>query len=102
HVARYHGLVHRCDELRPATVLKLIRAVDALRKPDRFDAFLQACEADARGRKGLEDSPYPQARRLRSALDAARAVDASALAAEGLGGTELGEALRKRRIEAIR
>jgi len=101
-VARYHGLVHRCHELRPATVLKLIEAVDGLRRPDRFEKFLLACEADARGRKGLEDQPYPQRERLRAALDAARSVDVAPLRAQGLDGAALGEALRRERIEAIR
>jgi tRNA nucleotidyltransferase (CCA-adding enzyme) len=102
HVARYHGLVHRADELRASTTLKLLTAVDGFRKPKRFDEFLLACEADARGRKGLEDSPYPQAARLRTALAAAAAVDARALAAErSLDGRALGEALQARRIEAI-
>src|SRR5690606_19207603 len=47
HVARYHGLSHRAQELRPSTVLKLIMSVDGLRKPRRFESFLLACEADA-------------------------------------------------------
>jgi tRNA nucleotidyltransferase (CCA-adding enzyme) len=101
HVARHHTLVHRSAELRAATVLKLIEAVDALRRPERFDSFLLACEADARGRTGLEDQPYPQAERLRAALHAARRVDARALAARGLEGAALGEALRRERIAAI-
>lgn len=102
HVARHHGLVHRVDELRPSTVLKLLSFVDAFRKPQRFEHFLLACEADARGRKGLEDEPYPQADRLRAALAAASGVDACALASEGLEGRALGDALRERRIDAIR
>ena len=102
HVARHHGMVHRCDELRPATVLKLITAVDGLRRPGRFDAFLLACEADARGRKGLEESLYPQAARLRAALEAARGVDPAALVERGLAGPKLGAELRRLRIDAIR
>lgn len=101
-VARYHGLVHRSHELQPASVLKLIERADGLRRPDRFEKFLLACEADARGRKGLEDRPYPQRERLLAALEAARSVDAAALRARGLDGAALGEALRRERIEAIR
>ncbi|MFO7286058.1 MAG: multifunctional CCA addition/repair protein [Gammaproteobacteria bacterium] len=101
-VARYHGLVHRARELKPATVLKLIDAVDGLRRPDRFEQFLLACEADARGRKGFEDQPYEPGERLRAALAAARAVDVAPLKAQGLEGAALGEALRRARIEAIR
>ncbi|HEX5419177.1 MAG TPA: multifunctional CCA addition/repair protein, partial [Gammaproteobacteria bacterium] len=48
-VAKQHGLVHRAAELKPSTVLKLLTSVDALRRPERFDDFLAACEADARG-----------------------------------------------------
>ena len=58
HVARHHGTVHRAAELKPQTVLKVIVDVDGLRQPDRFEEFLLACEADARGRKGLEERPY--------------------------------------------
>ena len=53
HVARYHGAVHRAAELKPQTVLEMIMEVDGLRQPERFEEFLLACEADARGRKGL-------------------------------------------------
>ena len=60
-VCEYHLLCHRARELRGATLLKLITATDALRRPERFEAFLLACEADARGRQGNEDTPYPQA-----------------------------------------
>ena len=102
HVARHHTTVHRAEELRPATVMKLLDAVDAFRRPERFEAFLIACEADARGRKGLEERPYPQAERLRAAFAAARAVDPAALVAEGYKGAALGEALRQKRIDAIR
>ena len=67
-VARHHGTVHKAAELKPQTVLRLIMAADGLRQPERFDEFLLACEADARGRKGLEQRPYGQGERLRAAL----------------------------------
>ena len=64
--ARHHTLVHRALELRPATVLTLLEKCDAMRRPERFEELLQACEADARGRTGLESSPYPQVQYLDS------------------------------------
>ncbi len=70
-VARHHGVVHRAFELRAATVLDLFAHTDALRRPERFEQFLLACEADARGRKGLEQRAYPQGDWLRDALSAA-------------------------------
>ena len=105
-VARYHGDVHRAAELRAATVYKLIEAVDALRRPQRFEDFLLACEADARGRLGLEARPYPQADTLRAALAAARAVRSEDVTGRPHGraieGRALGIRLREQRIQTIR
>ena len=81
-VAREHGNVHRAMELRPETVVKLLERCDAIRKPVRFLEALKACEADARGRLGREEAPYPQAALLAGALDAARGVEAGAIATE--------------------
>jgi tRNA nucleotidyltransferase (CCA-adding enzyme) len=100
-VARYHGLCHLAAELRPATILQLLEGVDAFRRGERFEDFLAACEADARGRLGRELDPYPQRELLRTARKAATAVDAAAIAAQGLGGEALREALRQARIRAI-
>ncbi|MES1942607.1 tRNA nucleotidyltransferase [Salinisphaera sp. PC39] len=99
---RWHLHVHRALELRPATVLDLLEAADAFRRPERFEDLLLACEADARGREGFEDRDYPQAAHLRRALDLARAVSAREIAESGLTGPAIAEELRKRRIAAIR
>lgn len=101
-VARHHGTVHRAAEVKPQTLLKLITEIGGLRQPDRLEDFLLACEADARGRKGRETSPYPQADRFRVAARAARSVDATELQARtGLEGAALGRALHDARLEAI-
>ncbi len=81
-VARYHGDVHHSLELRPSTIAAMLQAVDAYRKPQRFEEFLQACACDFHGRPGYAEKRYPQAERLRMALSAARSVDAGAIAAE--------------------
>ena len=104
-VCQYHTHCHRALELRGKTVLKLLTATDALRRPDRFEAFLLACEADARGRLGLEQRDYPQADYLRHALTVARAVTAAQFDATALQGKALGEAIaaeRERQLEALR
>ena len=100
-VARYHGLCHRAAELRPATVLKLLEGTDAFRRPERFAKFLLACEADMKGRTGLEDAGYPQAALLQRALAEAAAVDPQPLVAAGLAGEQLRARLRALRSEAI-
>ncbi|MGB9130412.1 MAG: multifunctional CCA addition/repair protein [Thiobacillus sp.] len=79
-VARDHGHVHRAQELRPGTVVELLERVDAFRRPDRFEEFLQACECDFRGRPGYPDKPFPEPDYLRQALQAALAIDAAGVA----------------------
>jgi tRNA nucleotidyltransferase (CCA-adding enzyme) len=101
-VARYHGLSHKVMELRPATILKILEAVDAFRRPDRFDDFLAACQADARGRKGRETSSYPQAHRMRAALKAAAEITAEPFLDKDLTPEALGAAIREARIKAIK
>jgi tRNA nucleotidyltransferase (CCA-adding enzyme) len=102
HVARYHGLVHRVAELRAGTILDLLTAVDGLRQPvEGLEEFLLACEADARGRAGLESRSYPQADLLRRAQHAALQVNAAAVQNGALEGERLGEAIRQARIAAI-
>jgi tRNA nucleotidyltransferase (CCA-adding enzyme) len=102
-VARHHGTVHKAAELKPQTVLRLIMAADGLRQPERFDEFLLACEADARGRKGLEPRIYSQGEQLRAALRAARGIDAAKVKADRqLEGEALGRALHDERLAAIK
>jgi tRNA nucleotidyltransferase (CCA-adding enzyme) len=79
-VARDHGHVHRALELRPGTVVELLERVDAFRRPERFEAFLQACECDFRGRPGYESQSYPEPAYLRQALQAAQTIDAAEVA----------------------
>ncbi|MCS3903349.1 tRNA nucleotidyltransferase (CCA-adding enzyme) [Methylohalomonas lacus] len=99
--AREHGRVHRAGEMRADTILNLFEACDAFRRPQRFEQLLIVCEADSRGRTGLEDRDYPQADRLRQALQAANSVDAGTLATENLSGKEIGERIRQARSTAI-
>lgn len=100
-VARYHAHCHRAAELKPSTTLELLEAIDAFRRPERVEQFLLACEADARGRTGHADSPYPQADILRRAYAAAAGVDTQAFAAAGLSGPEIGARLRAQRVAVI-
>ncbi|MEH6417960.1 multifunctional CCA addition/repair protein [Pseudomonas sp. CGJS7] len=99
-VCREHLIVHRFDELRPRSVYELIARCDGFRNPKRIEQMTLACEADKRGRLGLEDTHYPQGAALREALRAALSVRAGDLA-PGLSGPAVGEAMRRARIEAI-
>jgi tRNA nucleotidyltransferase (CCA-adding enzyme) len=92
---------HRILEARPTTVLRLLERLDVFRQPEVLPDFVMACEADYRGRKGLEDRPYPQGEYLQNAYRAAANIRARDLDLEGISGPEVGERLRQARIEAI-
>ncbi|MBE9515507.1 MAG: multifunctional CCA addition/repair protein [Proteobacteria bacterium] len=104
-VARFHTDCHRASELKPATLLKKLEQIDALRRPEELDAFLLACEADIRGRSGHEDDAYPQAEIFRRAREAAMTVDTKAIAndlqQQGKSGEAIGEGIRVARSKAI-
>jgi tRNA nucleotidyltransferase (CCA-adding enzyme) len=100
-VCRDHLNAHRAFELKPATILKLLTSLDALRRPERLDVFLTACEADKRGRLGHENDAYPQAQYLRDAKAAAASITAAEFVARGLTGPAIGEAMERARCTAI-
>lgn len=100
-VMQYHTHCHRALELRADTLTDMLQTIGAFKPDSRLDEFLQACEADARGRTGFEDRPYPQADYIRSAAMAATAVDTSAALLKGLQGEQIGIAIRKLRAQAI-
>lgn len=99
-VSRYHLHCHRALELRAETVLKTLEGINAFRRPERVEWFLLACEADARGRKGLEDRAYPQAELFRRAYAAAREVGVEVANADAKG-AEIGAQIHAHRVQAI-
>jgi tRNA nucleotidyltransferase (CCA-adding enzyme) len=100
-VSRYHLEAHRVEELRTATLLDLLERLDAFRRRERFEQWVLACEADARGRKGLEDRDYPQAQELRRARAAVASVSLEPAEREGLSGQQIAEKLRQTRLAAL-
>jgi len=101
-VAKYHLHYHRAAELRADTFLKTLEYLDAFRRPDRFELFLLACEADSRGRTGYEDKKFEQPAIYRKVFNAAKALDAKEFVAKGLQGKEIKNELSKQRIQAIK
>lgn len=100
--AREHGVMRLAQELRPGTLVSLLERVDALRRPERFLQFIEACTCDFRGRPGREDLPYPPAPLLHAALAAVRSVDAGAIARACADKHRIPEALHEARAQAIR
>ena len=100
--ARFHGTVHRAAELRPATILDLLLAADALRRPERLDGLLSACAADAMSRPGRGEEVYAPAKLLSAALAVVKAVDAAGIARMYPDATDLPARIRAARLSALR
>jgi len=104
-VAREHGNIHRSTDLSAAALVRLLERCDAIRKPARFAEILLACECDARGRLGFEESAYPQRPRLLAVLGAVQSVVtreiAAQAAAKGQSGPQVGALIHQARVEAV-
>jgi tRNA nucleotidyltransferase (CCA-adding enzyme) len=101
-VAKYHGKVHVADQMRPATLVQFLYDTDAIRQPQRFREFLQACESDSRGRTGLENTVMTQEPLLLSALEAALELDAGAVAKQHSEPEKIRQAVFEARVEAVK
>ncbi len=101
-VAEYHTHVHLLFELRPVTILKVFEALDAFRRPERFEHFLLAGEADFRGRPGYETRPMPEKEAFKHCFIAAKDITAKPFVEAGLQGPAIAKAMQKQRIQAIK
>jgi len=100
-VMEYHTHCHKVFELRPDTLIDVLHNIGAFKDDSRLDDFLLACEADARGRTGLECQPYPQADYIREAFRVAVAVDIRGVVQSELRGAQIGLAIRQLRCKAV-
>ena len=104
-VAREHGNIHQSASFSAAALVRLLERCDALRRPERWDEVLLACECDARGRLGLAEAPYPQRARLNQVLALASQVDTAQVATQaalaGRKGPEIGKAVQDARVRAV-
>ena len=101
-VTEFHLNYHRIEELKPSTVVDLSSRLDAFRRPERFEHFLLACEADSRGRPGYENMPDDKTQLFRRYFDAANEVSPREIVAQGYKGADIAEQLRLSRITAVR
>ena len=100
--SRFHTHVHRAFEVKPKTLLKVLNATDAFRKPERFSQFITACVADSHGRPGYEDYDYRQAPFFEQVRDTAAAVDVQEIIKDGYEKEKISEELYRRRLNAIK
>ena len=101
-VSRYHFICHKIMELREDTVVNKLEDMDAFRQPERFEKFLLACEADARGRTGYANNAYPQADQFRQYFKAASNIDTASIPMQDMQGSEIAAAVHQLRVAAIK
>lgn len=100
-VCREHLNIHRLDEMKASTVHDLIARCDGFRKPERIEQLGLVCEADKRGRLGLQEAAYPSRALLNKLHSAAISVTFKDIDSTGLQGPQISEAMRRARIKAI-
>ena len=99
-VCKEHLKCHQALSLKPGTLWRLLQRLDVLRRPERVEAYVQACECDSRGRLGLEDREYPQSQYVLDAMEVVRGIKAQDLPPD-ISGPDIGEMLIQRRIQAL-
>ena len=100
-VMQYHTHCHRVRELKSKTLYQTLVSLDVFRRPELFEKFLLACEADARGRTGFEQEEYPQSDYFRKAHRVAAAIDAKQIVEQGFTGKAVRNKLDRLRIDAL-
>lgn len=101
-VAKFHGKLHQALQMRHSTLLEFVMELDAIRQPERFNAFLQACEADSRGRAGMDLCSTPAAELMLKVLAAVISVDAGAVAQACTSPEQIKRTLFDARLNAIK
>jgi len=100
-VTEFHLLCHKALELRPATLLTLLKTVGAIKSLAKLEDFLTCCTADARGRTGFETRDYASGPYLRAAAQVLQTLDISDIVNSGISGAEIGQRLILRQTEAL-
>jgi len=88
--ASHYPQIEDVRSLKPALLLSFLQQLDALRRPERLEQFLEACTA-------LQPTLAAQAAFLRRAASACKDVDIQGLANSGLAGHEIGDRIRQER-----
>lgn len=101
-VSEYHLHMHKMFELKASTVFNMLQKTRALTDDERAKQIALCCLADARGRTGFEDRAYEQADLFLEFQQAAKAVDAGAIAANYDDPQKIQEAIKAARIVAIK
>jgi tRNA nucleotidyltransferase (CCA-adding enzyme) len=97
----HHTTSHKAIHLQPEALAEMLFNIGAFKMNNTLTYFLLACEADAKGRTGLEKKPYPQASFIQNAQQAALAINTESLTSGSLKGPQIGAAIQQSRTQAI-
>ena len=100
-VAEHHLLCHKSLRLAPKTLENLLGTLGAWKDEPLVKEFALCYMADARGRTGLENRPYPQVEFLMDCAQAAKNIGTENLRAQGFLGKELGSQIRSERARLL-
>jgi tRNA nucleotidyltransferase (CCA-adding enzyme) len=101
-VAKFHGKLHAVSHMKASTIVTFLTELDAFRQPSRFYTYLQACEADSRGRTGMEQCELKEAAMLQQAYRLAAGVDTGAVAQQFTDVNQIKSAVFEARISAVK
>ena len=101
-VCKEHGQIHNGQHMDHISVLQVLIACDAIRRPARFKQTLNVCYCDHLGRKGFEHSPYPQLEFWKKALQAVQAVNAGEIARQSARQEQIAQNIFNNRCEALK
>lgn len=97
-VTRFHLRVHRIDEMKASSIVRMFYEMDAFRRSHLIPLLARACEADDMGKLKEHVS---QGKKLEAAFEAIRVIDKDALDPK-LEGRAYGEALRAARVKKLK
>ena len=100
-VTEFHLLCHKCLDLKPETLLNLLKSIGALQSAEKLDDFLTCCTADIKGRKGLEGRDYPSSAYMLQAYEALNTMSVTDIVTKELSGAAIGEEIMKRQIHTL-
>ncbi len=100
-VCQHHSNIHRAEELKASTVVKILNQLDVWRRPERFEHVLLCCQADHQGRLGLQQQPYPQRQLWQTFYRVTQQIDIQQIISQGYQGAEIREKLHQQRQQMV-
>ncbi len=100
--AEFHSHIHRINELKPQTILKLFKAFGVHKDLSLFAQFVESCIADSCGRLGFEETEYPQAKQALKLAYQFQQFDAKPFIKENMTGEEIGKIIHQAQVNFIK